>query len=44
MLKNAEKTIFSTTTPFDFSELFITVENEGSLNYPKGVEIARAKF
>ncbi len=43
-VKNAEKTVFNTTTPYDFSEVVITVENKGDLNYPEGVEIARAKF
>jgi hypothetical protein len=43
-VKNAEKTIFNTITPFDFREVVITVENKVDLNYPEGVEIARAKF
>jgi hypothetical protein len=41
---NAEKTSFETVTPFDFNEVFITVENHGDLQYPEGVEIARTKL
>ncbi len=42
--KNAKKATFKTTTPFDFNELFITVENQGDLKYPTGTEIARTKI
>lgn len=41
---NAKKSSFKTVTPFDFDEVFITVENQGDLQYPRGVEIARAKM
>jgi len=41
---NAEKNIYKTTTPFDFEEVIITVEDQGDLQYPQGVEIARTKF
>lgn len=41
---NAEKTIFKTITAFDFDEIFITVENQGDLNAPRGVEISRTKM
>ncbi len=44
VVKNAQKTNFSSTTPFDFSEVFITVENRGDLEYPSGVEITRMSF
>jgi hypothetical protein len=41
---NAQKTSFKTLTPFDFDEVFITVENQGDLTYPRGVEISRTKI
>jgi uncharacterized lipoprotein YddW (UPF0748 family) len=44
MVDNAEKTTFKTVTPFDFNEVFITVENEGDLKYPTGIEISRTKI
>ncbi len=43
-VKNAEKNIFKTVTPFDFDEIFITVEDQGNLQYPHGIEIARTKI
>jgi hypothetical protein len=43
-VENAKKTVFKTVTPFDFDEVFITLENQGDLNYPLGVEIARTKI
>jgi hypothetical protein len=43
-VENAKKTTFKTTTAFDFNQVFITVENQGDLNYPKGVEISRTKI
>jgi hypothetical protein len=43
-VENAEKTVFKTVTPFDFDEVFITIENQGDSNYPLGVEIARTKI
>jgi hypothetical protein len=36
--------VFKTVTPFDFDEVFITIENQGDSNYPLGVEIARTKI
>lgn len=44
MVDNAEKSIFKIVTPFDFSEVFVTVENEGDLKFPTGTEISRAKI
>lgn len=41
---NAEKATFKTVTPFDFDEVFITVEKQGNLEYPEGIEIARTKL
>lgn len=35
---------FVTVTPYDFSEIFITVENSGNLTYPSGLEIARTRI
>lgn len=43
-VSNAKKTTFKTLTPFDFNEVFITVENQGDLTYPRGVEISRTKI
>jgi hypothetical protein len=43
-VENAKKTTFETTTAFDFYEVFITVENQGNLNYPQGKEIGRIKI
>ena len=43
-VENAKKGYFNTITPFDFYEVFITVENQGDLNYPKGAEIARVRL
>ena len=44
IVKNAQKSIFKTVTPFDFHELFITVENQGDLKAPAGREISRTKI
>ena len=41
---NSKKTTFSATTPFDFYEVFITVEDQGDLTYPRGIEIGRVKI
>jgi hypothetical protein len=41
---NNQKSTFKTVTPFDFKEVFITVEEQGDLQYPEGVEIARTKI
>lgn len=43
-VRNAKKTTFNTVVPFDFKEIFITVEQQGDLEEPKGVEIARTKI
>ncbi len=42
--KNANSVTIETLTPQDFSEVFITAEQDGNMSYPKGVEISRAKF
>lgn len=44
MIKNVKKSTFKTSTPFDFDEIFITVENQGDLKYPTGIEISRTKI
>lgn len=41
---NAKKSTFKTVTPFDFSEVFITVEDQGDLLTPTGAEISRTKM
>lgn len=43
-VENAKKTTFKTTTAFDFDTVFITIENQGDLNYPRGKEISRTKI
>lgn len=43
-VKNGKKSTFKTVTPFDFEEVFITVEMQGDLDYPAGIEIARTKI
>jgi antitoxin component of RelBE/YafQ-DinJ toxin-antitoxin module len=43
-VKNGKKATFKTVTPFEFSEVFITVENQGDLSYPTGQEISRTKI
>lgn len=43
-IENAKKTVYTVVTPYDFDEIFITVEDQGDLDYPRGVEISRIKF
>ena len=43
-IKNAKKSTFKTVTPFDFSEVFITVENQGNLLSPTCTEVSRTKM
>jgi hypothetical protein len=42
--KNAKTASIETLTPFAFTEIFITAEDQLDISYPSGVEIARAKF
>jgi len=44
LTKNAKKATFKAVTPYDFDEVFITVEDEGNLKLPQGREISRTKF
>ncbi|MBD3725368.1 MAG: hypothetical protein IE891_11510 [Flavobacteriaceae bacterium] len=44
IVDNAKKSSFKTVTPFDFDEVFITVEDQGDLKYPTGREISRVKI
>lgn len=44
IIRNVKKSTFKTVTPFDFNEVFITVENQGDLRYPTGTEISRTKI
>ena len=44
IIKNAKKSTFKAITPFDFSEVFITVENHRDLPAPTGKEISRTKL
>jgi len=43
-VKNAKKAEIETLTPFKFTEVFITAENQADISYPAGVEISRIKF
>lgn len=43
-IRNARKSTFKTSTPFDFNEIFITVEDQGDLSYPTGREVTRTKI
>lgn len=43
-VENGKKTKYKTITPFDFDEVFITVEDQGNLQRPRGIEITRKKF
>lgn len=43
-VKNAEKTTFQSITAFDFYEIFITVEQQGDLDSPRGTELSRARI
>lgn len=42
--KNAKKAVLETVTPFNVKEIFITAEDSGNLNYPRGREISRTTF
>lgn len=42
--KNAKKAILETVTPFNALALFITAEDSGDYNYPRGIEISRTTF
>ncbi|PKQ43947.1 hypothetical protein [Confluentibacter flavum] len=44
IIDNAEKSTLKTVTPFDFNELFITVEDQGDLKYPTGTEVSRTRI
>lgn len=44
IISNAKKSTFKTVTPFDFNEVFITVEDQGDLMSPTGAEISRTKM
>ena len=43
-VKNANNTTFQTTTPFDFDEIFITVEDQGDQQFPEGMVICSTKI
>jgi hypothetical protein len=42
--KKMKRVKFLTIIPYDFNELFITVENAGNVTYPSGIEIARTRI
>lgn len=42
--KNAKVGEIKTLTPFKFTEIFITAENQADALYPAGEEISRIKF
>lgn len=43
-VKNAKKLTYKTAFPFEFDEVFITVENEANLPHPTGAELSRTKI
>lgn len=43
ILKDA-KAELETITPYNFSEIFITAEDDGTVESPTGIEITRARF
>lgn len=43
-VENGKKAAFKATSPFDFDETFITVENRSDLEAPEGVEITRRRL
>jgi len=42
--RNAKRTGLETLTPYNFTEVFITAEDQADVTYPTGIEISRAKF
>lgn len=44
IIKNGNKAVLKTVTPFNPKEIFITAEDSGNLNYPRGREISRTIF
>ena len=42
--KNVENAEIKTLTPFKFTQIFITAEDEAEVSYPNGIEISRVKF
>lgn len=43
-VKNAKKLTYKTSFPFEFDEVFITVEKEANLTHPTGAEVSRTKI
>lgn len=43
-VENAQTTTFKSITAFDFYEVFITVEQQGDLDSPRGTELCRTKI
>ena len=43
-VKNMKATKFKTSIPFNFSEIFITAEDQGNNTFPSGTEISRIRF
>jgi hypothetical protein len=44
MIQNTRKSSFKAVTPFEFAQIFITLENQGDLKYPTGREISSTKI
>lgn len=43
-IKNGDKAVLKTSTPFKVKDIYITAEESGSISYPTGVEISRTSF
>ena len=43
-IRNARTSKLKSLTPFDFSEIFITAEEQGNVTYPQGLEITRVNI
>lgn len=42
--ENAQTTRLETLTPYKFSDIFITAEDQANVTFPTGIEITRTRF
>jgi hypothetical protein len=42
--RNSKTAELITVTPFKFTEIFITAEDQSDLSYPSGIEISRVRY